>query len=107
MQFRQGAGRLIRTKTDKGVITVLDSRILHKAYGRLFLDCLPQKRFERMTVENREEVFRPFKCRSGWNRVVNYRCTQMNPSGSELVRRQIHQFAANFNCGSLNLCASV
>jgi ATP-dependent DNA helicase DinG len=60
MQFRQGAGRLIRTKTDRGVITVLDSRILHKAYGRLFLDCLPKKSFERMTVENREAVFKPF-----------------------------------------------
>ncbi|HUG11743.1 MAG TPA: helicase C-terminal domain-containing protein [Opitutaceae bacterium] len=60
MQFRQGAGRLIRTKTDRGVITVLDSRILHKAYGRLFLDCLPKKTFERMTVENRETVFKPF-----------------------------------------------
>jgi len=61
MQFRQGTGRLIRTKTDRGVITVLDSRILHKAYGRLFLECLPQKHFERMTVEDREAVFKPFE----------------------------------------------
>ena len=60
MQFRQGAGRLIRTRTDRGVITVLDSRILHKAYGRLFLDCLPKRGFERMTVANRAEVFTPF-----------------------------------------------
>jgi ATP-dependent DNA helicase DinG len=65
MQFRQGAGRLIRTKTDRGVITVLDSRILHKPYGRLFLDCLPQKRFERMTVETRDAVFRPFEAQDG------------------------------------------
>lgn len=65
MQFRQGIGRLIRTKTDRGVITVLDSRILHKTYGRLFLDCLPKKSFERMTVENREAVFKPFNVQDG------------------------------------------
>jgi ATP-dependent DNA helicase DinG len=41
LRFRQGFGRLIRTKTDRGVVTVLDKRILSKAYGRAFVDSLP------------------------------------------------------------------
>ena len=41
LKFRQGVGRLIRTKTDTGIIVVLDNRILAKRYGRAFLDALP------------------------------------------------------------------
>ena len=40
--FRQGAGRLIRSKTDTGIIVVLDPRIVTKKYGRLFLNSLPR-----------------------------------------------------------------
>ena len=36
MKFRQGVGRLIRTQSDRGLITILDSRVLAKSYGRLF-----------------------------------------------------------------------
>jgi ATP-dependent DNA helicase DinG len=42
LKFRQGVGRLIRTKTDKGIIVVLDNRILAKRYGQSFLDALPK-----------------------------------------------------------------
>jgi DNA polymerase-3 subunit epsilon/ATP-dependent DNA helicase DinG len=41
LRFRQGFGRLIRTQTDRGVVVVLDKRILTKRYGKLFLDSLP------------------------------------------------------------------
>ena len=41
LKFRQGVGRLIRTKTDTGIIVVLDNRILTKKYGQAFLDALP------------------------------------------------------------------
>lgn len=41
IKFRQGCGRLIRTKSDKGDIVVLDSRIASKGYGRFFLSSLP------------------------------------------------------------------
>jgi ATP-dependent DNA helicase DinG len=41
LRFKQGFGRLIRTKTDKGMVVVLDSRILSKSYGKLFLESLP------------------------------------------------------------------
>lgn len=60
IKFRQGIGRLIRTGTDRGLITVLDSRVLAKTYGKLFLDCLPQPEFEVLTRETRVEKFRPF-----------------------------------------------
>jgi ATP-dependent DNA helicase DinG len=42
LKFRQGVGRLIRTKTDRGVIVVLDNRIVTKPYGRSFLRALPK-----------------------------------------------------------------
>ncbi len=42
LKFRQGVGRLIRTKTDTGIIVVLDNRILAKKYGQAFLDALPK-----------------------------------------------------------------
>ncbi len=60
IKFRQGVGRLIRKQTDRGLITILDARVLAKSYGRIFLECLPQPEFTRLTRENREEEFRPF-----------------------------------------------
>jgi ATP-dependent DNA helicase DinG len=60
MTFRQGVGRLIRSQRDRGVVTVLDSRILQKAYGRQFLACLPQPRHTRFNRLNRAEVFQPY-----------------------------------------------
>jgi len=41
LRFRQGFGRLIRTKTDRGVVVVLDKRLLTKSYGPMFLNSLP------------------------------------------------------------------
>lgn len=60
IKFRQGVGRLIRTSADRGVITLLDSRVLHKPYGRLFVDALPNPEFVRLTKESRDGLFRPF-----------------------------------------------
>jgi ATP-dependent DNA helicase DinG len=42
LKFRQGFGRLIRTASDRGVVAILDRRVLTKQYGRLFLDSLPR-----------------------------------------------------------------
>ena len=42
--FRQGFGRLIRNKTDKGAVAVLDSRIMTKSYGKWFLKSIPKCR---------------------------------------------------------------
>ncbi|MDQ3495009.1 MAG: ATP-dependent DNA helicase, partial [Pseudomonadota bacterium] len=39
--LKQGAGRLIRSETDRGVLVLCDPRLLGKSYGKLFLDSLP------------------------------------------------------------------
>ncbi|KJJ83489.1 helicase [Candidatus Omnitrophus magneticus] len=39
--FKQGFGRLIRSKNDKGIVAVLDPRIRTKYYGRIFLNAIP------------------------------------------------------------------
>jgi len=41
LKFKQGFGRLIRTKTDKGAVLVLDKRVISKFYGKYFLNSLP------------------------------------------------------------------
>lgn len=40
--LRQGFGRLVRSRSDQGLVTILDRRITSKAYGRLFLRSLPR-----------------------------------------------------------------
>lgn len=57
IKFRQGIGRLIRTQSDRGIITILDSRILKKPYGVQFMAALPKKRFRRFSRQTREEDF--------------------------------------------------
>jgi len=42
LKLRQGVGRLIRTKSDRGIIVILDNRIVTKPYGRAFLAALPK-----------------------------------------------------------------
>lgn len=42
LELRQGVGRLIRTKSDKGIVVILDPRILTKSYGQAFLKALPK-----------------------------------------------------------------
>ena len=41
LRFRQGFGRLIRSKEDFGVVAVLDKRLITKAYGKTILRSLP------------------------------------------------------------------
>jgi ATP-dependent DNA helicase DinG len=42
LKLRQGVGRLIRTKKDKGIVVILDNRVLTKSYGDAFMMALPQ-----------------------------------------------------------------
>ena len=42
LKLRQGVGRLIRTKQDRGIVVILDSRVVRKPYGRAFLAALPK-----------------------------------------------------------------
>ena len=41
IRFKQGFGRLIRSKVDRGVVILLDDRAIEKYYGRFFLNSLP------------------------------------------------------------------
>lgn len=43
IKFKQGIGRLIRSKSDSGTITILDNRIINKKYGRYFIESIPTK----------------------------------------------------------------
>ncbi len=52
LRFRQGFGRLIRSKTDRGVVVVLDKRLTSKSYGQRFLDSLPECTVHRGPVMN-------------------------------------------------------
>ncbi len=42
LRFRQGFGRLIRSKEDRGIVVVLDKRVTTKRYGRMFIESLPE-----------------------------------------------------------------
>lgn len=44
IKLKQGFGRLIRTKTDTGIVVILDPRVRTKRYGKMFLQSLPQCR---------------------------------------------------------------
>ncbi len=46
IKFKQGFGRLIRSKADTGIVVILDSRILNKPYGEKFLAAIPKCRIE-------------------------------------------------------------
>jgi len=46
LKLRQGVGRLIRTKRDRGIIVILDNRIVTRPYGRAFMQALPKSPIE-------------------------------------------------------------
>jgi len=41
IKLKQGVGRLIRSKSDRGIVVLLDSRVTTKRYGKMFLEALP------------------------------------------------------------------
>jgi ATP-dependent DNA helicase DinG len=53
MKFRQGFGRLIRKTNDKGIIIILDSRVISKFYGKFFLSSVPETNIK---VADKESV---------------------------------------------------
>jgi ATP-dependent DNA helicase DinG len=66
IKFRQGFGRLIRSKEDRGAVLILDRRVLTKNYGRTFLRSLPDTEIVRGDsgeVFSRMEAF--FKTKAG------------------------------------------
>ncbi len=53
IKFKQGIGRLIRSCDDRGVITILDNRIITKRYGNLFLESIPTKN---INIKNKNDI---------------------------------------------------
>jgi ATP-dependent DNA helicase DinG len=51
LKLKQGAGRLIRDETDRGVLVICDPRLYAKSYGRRVLDSLPPMRRTRSAEE--------------------------------------------------------
>lgn len=49
IKFKQGIGRLIRNKTDKGNIFILDNRMIKKNYGVSFINAIPTKKLKILT----------------------------------------------------------
>jgi ATP-dependent DNA helicase DinG len=43
IKFKQGFGRLIRSRNDKGIVICMDNRIINKRYGQVFLNSIPDK----------------------------------------------------------------
>ncbi|PID30013.1 MAG: DNA polymerase III subunit epsilon [Candidatus Cloacimonadota bacterium] len=43
LRYRQGFGRLIRSKNDRGIVIITDNRVLRKSYGKYFRDIIPAK----------------------------------------------------------------
>ena len=58
IKFRQGFGRLIRSKTDRGSIVILDKRVVRMQYGRVFLESLPKCR---LVTGSRAQVFQELR----------------------------------------------
>jgi ATP-dependent DNA helicase DinG len=52
LRFRQGFGRLIRTQSDRGIVAILDRRILTKRYGRSFIESLPTCKMVMRSVQD-------------------------------------------------------
>ncbi len=59
LRLRQGVGRLIRNGTDRGTVTIIDSRILTRQYGKRFLEVLPHSNHIPFNRFNRTEIFLP------------------------------------------------
>ena len=59
LALKQGFGRLIRTRTDRGILAILDSRIQRMQYGRIFIESLPDYTLTRDLVEVRRFMQEP------------------------------------------------
>lgn len=56
LMFRQGFGRLIRTKDDRGVVVIFDRRVMTKSYGQAIIDSLPEVSEQRGLLADLPEI---------------------------------------------------
>jgi ATP-dependent DNA helicase DinG len=59
LKLKQGVGRLIRTQDDTGIVTLLDSRLLTKSYGKHFVASLPRCPIEILDANGDTEQIEP------------------------------------------------
>ena len=78
ISLKQGAGRLIRTETDRGVLMICDTRLADKPYGRLLLNALPA-----MTRTRKMEVVERFFASHKASPVI---ASEAKQSSEELAR---------------------
>lgn len=57
--LKQGFGRLIRSRSDRGVLVLLDNRITRQRYGQIFFDSLPDYAFTTEIAQVEEFFYRP------------------------------------------------
>ncbi|MCX8000242.1 MAG: helicase, partial [Leptospiraceae bacterium] len=58
LTLKQGFGRLIRSKTDTGIVAILDPRMRTKSYGQIILDALPNAKQVNSFAELKKEMKR-------------------------------------------------
>jgi len=57
LHLKQGFGRLIRARSDRGVVAVLDRRLVTRRYGRAFIETLPSGLARTSAVEQVRRFF--------------------------------------------------
>ena len=60
IRFKQGFGRLIRHKEDRGVVLILDNRVIKRGYGRQFINSLPDVPIQKATADEVQLSIRDF-----------------------------------------------
>lgn len=55
LRFRQGFGRLIRTRNDRGVLVILDRRVTHAHYGKEFIKAIPEAQWKKVSAAQLHE----------------------------------------------------
>ncbi len=60
LKLRQGFGRLIRSKTDRGIVLIMDNRVVTKQYGKYFKEVLPTKCHEMKNILELENAVAKF-----------------------------------------------
>ncbi len=86
IKFKQGFGRLIRSREDKGVVVVFDRRIVTKRYGRVFLQSLPDIR---CIKDKRDVVFQEMRLFFGGGTAFS-RQGKESPSG-KTSKHSLHE----------------
>ena len=59
IKFKQGVGRLIRKKTDRGNVFILDSRVIKKKYGSAFIKALPSQK--NIKILEKDDIIKEIK----------------------------------------------